>query len=275
MRILTSDEISLLDRADEWRFVGCRERELAGRELPPDREVPEDCHHFRELMMVLSGECEVRVGEELYDAGPGAMFWFDSDVRHDRRCPYVAPDCRQLWIYFLPDAFAASLFEVRSSQYALLRRYWQKDPNLVELLMRAWSAWTEAATPLARRRLRAGMELLLVSIREQEAEAERNSQPAPDRRSDAIQAITRHLNQTLGIGDNLKSLARLSGYSRSQFLRLFRRHIGCNLREYLNRLRLRRSIELHFAGYSQKEIADRLGFASVSSYYHWRQRHQK
>jgi len=88
---------------------------------------------------------------------------------------------------------------------------------------------------------------------------------APERfQARIIATIQRHLQETAGKGASLDSLCRAAGYSKFHFLRLFQRHTGETVKQYINGCRLRKVRELRAARRPQKEIAAAL-FISEST----------
>lgn len=86
---------------------------------------------------------------------------------------------------------------------------------------------------------------------------------------------------------SLEHLARLSGYSKFHFLRIFKKYRRCSLSEYIHKLKVRRAIELLRDGVKSAQVSDELGFSSPSGFYrfflqetgkrpsaYWRQRNR-
>ena len=84
--------------------------------------------------------------------------------------------------------------------------------------------------------------------------------------------IRRHIETANGKGCGLDSLARIAGYSKYHFLRLFHKHIGMTLHEYVDRCRRQAYRRLAADGLRQNAIADALGFAHPSTLTRWRKR---
>ena len=63
----------------------------------------------------------------------------------------------------------------------------------------------------------------------------------------------------------------MAGYSRSNFIRLFRKHADCSVLEYIDRARVVRykSMSTHTP---LKMFAQTLGFSSASAFLHWRKK---
>ncbi|MBA2479933.1 MAG: helix-turn-helix transcriptional regulator, partial [Planctomycetes bacterium] len=85
----------------------------------------------------------------------------------------------------------------------------------------------------------------------------------------AIEAIKRHIAQTAGNGVTLDQLARIAGFSKFHFLRVFKKHTGTTVHAYVNECRLQRVAELRAAGLTQKDIGARLGFSCPAAFSRW------
>lgn len=86
-----------------------------------------------------------------------------------------------------------------------------------------------------------------------------------------VAAICDHIDETAGRGDDLGSLARLAGYSKYHFARMFKRETGMTVLEYIDARRLSRARERIAAGRTYAEIAEELGFSSPQSFWRWYQ----
>ncbi len=234
-----------------------------------------DIHSFREIMLVLSGRAEMRLGDEVYVGDAGDLFLFDARIRHDRGYPSGAPVGRHLWFYPLPDTCGGTLVEVAPTGWKALAGYWFREPELLKAFNAAWNACHADNNELNRLRFIHSFALLAVEI----AAADRGLRPTRgemrDRHAEAIGGVLRHLERTFGAGDSIPALARLTGYSRAHFLRLFQRYAGCTVQEYIDRLRHSALGELAGTGLLRKEIADRLGFASSAALSHWERRQRR
>ena len=87
--------------------------------------------------------------------------------------------------------------------------------------------------------------------------------------------ILAHIEKMPSLNCDLNSLAQLAGYSTVHFQRKFIQYTGMQFREFLLRKRVERYRSLTEKGNcSLKELADRLGFSSVSTLLHWKSRNQ-
>ena len=85
-----------------------------------------------------------------------------------------------------------------------------------------------------------------------------------------IDTIRRHILATGGSDAALDNLARISGYSKFHFVRLFKRYTGQPAGRYINWCRIQKMEELRKQGKSWKEISSVLGFSCPSAFCRWR-----
>ena len=264
---------------ERWRLVGTG----FPADLRPVRDVRHarwaarhsHAHANRELLLVLSGRGRVSHGGAIYPSGPGSVFLFDSMTSHDVGYPSSHPVAEHLWITFVHDQCAASVVKVRPG-----RRYslapWRRLLPLSELGL----VTTDALFPrpeddrlppeLLRMRCAAAAQLLVAALVE---DASRSPTiQTSDFREQVVLAIQRHIREHAGRGCRLESLARIAGYSKFHFLRLFRQYTGAGLHEFINDCRRLHCRSMTDGGASQKSIASALGFAHPSAFTRWRKR---
>lgn len=89
-----------------------------------------------------------------------------------------------------------------------------------------------------------------------------------ERKSDKpkwVEKVERHLHANVDKEISVEEMARIAGYSRYHFTRLFEEHAGASPAAYLNKLRLKRATGLLRTNrLSVKEVAYRTGFSDVN-----------
>ncbi len=233
-----------------------------------------DRHPHREAMLFLGGGGTQSLEGHVYRCRPGTLFLFDSHERHDQGYPPEYAGSAHLWMFVLEDSVNCVLDEMGEGGYAVLRRFLFRSPELVARLHRGWDEARAGFPPaVALGRLTAFFTLVLAEFaaelvrREEEVETESASH-----QKEVIQSILARLDRTCGKGADIPSLARQAGYSTSHFLRLFQRHAGCRVREYIDARRQLRYEALRREGLPVKVIAEELGFSSSAALAHWRKR---
>ncbi len=234
-------------------------------------------HSQAELMIALRGQTLYGLGETLYKVRPGTVMAFAPMEPHQNGYPPGTPDLDHLWVSLMRDGFVVRRVRLRQGRMlsAPVAGGVYDVLNLPLATRRSLDGTdTPRDTPLELRRLcshtLAACIVLTVLDAVHRQEPTRNAHAA---RADLIASIRRHLRQTAGRGDSLDSLARIAGYSRHHFLRLFHRETGETVQAYINRCRLRRMQEGLANGDSQKVIASELGFATPQAFSRWKRQH--
>ncbi len=269
-RLLRPEEVAVLLRPERWEPVfgadcpGSIEDERHARWL---QERPHS-HAHPEVLVIVAGEGSHAHGDAVYACHPGRAFFFAPFDAHDAEPAPHLPDARQLWFALHGNRATARMIDVSDGRW---RRDWALVLPASQDAVSQWRyALESAAADLRRMRLMAVAQLLVATL----LEAGDSAAQADDGRGfqqAVVAAICDHIEETAGRGDDLASLARLAGYSKYHFARLFKREIGVTVLEYINTCRLTRTRELLAAGRTYAEIAEHLGFSSPQSFSRWYQ----
>ena len=266
-----------LVRPEAWR--------LASTLLPSDVGVARDRHRawrkrhahthpYPELLVVLRGRTAFGLCGRAWACGPGTIFYVDGDEPHDLNYPPRSPPLRHLWISLFQDHAVALRIEIGRGAAGPPWRRCCVVPRCdlgVDVPHVARECRNRGDVPPLVRRLW----LLSAALTVVSRVAVVSYDVADQREQDSIQArtveaIRRHLEQTGGCGASLANLARIAGYSKFHFLRLFQRHTGHRVHAYVDRCREQKMVELQREGHSLKEIGDRLGFSCQAAFCRWR-----
>lgn len=269
-------EILLEPRA--WRIVGS----LLPREVEPVSNPRHrawmaahvDRHPAREVLIALKGRGVYGFRGEVYPCVPGTVFLFESYEPHD---DYYAPGCprmRHLWLYILENDLIARILDVEGGRILSA-----SNPSVIlsgtgaaALLIAAWNELAAASHhPALFRRAKtvAALNVLIARLVE-EGYATRPKPAASDFAATVIATIRRHVERQAGRGVPLAEAARLAGYSKFHFLRLFKRHTGQTYHAYVDACRLTKARAMLDEGRRKKEIAEALGFSHASALLRWR-----
>jgi AraC-like DNA-binding protein len=268
--LLSPDEIDLLLHTDRWHPVFGDSDEGAVDDPPHARWLRENphAHTHPEIMMVLSGGGCHAHRERIFPCRAGSAFFFGPFDAHDAEPAPHLPDVRQLWFALHGSRATARMIEVADGRW---RREWALVLPGTQDAVAQWKGAWEAGSPEVRRlRLMAVSQLLVATLLEAGDDAARADDQRGFQRA-AVEAICGHIEETAGRGDDLTSLARLAGYSKYHFARLFKRETGMTMLAYIDRCRLSRTRELIAAGSTYAEIAEDLGFSSAQSFSRWYQ----
>lgn len=226
-------------------------------------------HAHAELLFVLRGNTQEGISGVVHGLRPRTVCFFPPMLAHDDGYRGQAP-LRHLWVSVLADHYVARVIERgRERTYRQVRSE-LLTPQEAGVLPGVFLASSEDS-PAARNRLLAAAAVLASSLVARGRQAGAGGD-AGLLQHDVVQAICRHIERTAGAGVNLAGLARIAGYSKFHFLRMFRRHTRRSLRQYVDDCRRRRVAELQREGHSQKAIAHALGFAHASAFSRWKKR---
>jgi AraC family transcriptional regulator len=225
-------------------------------------------HPYREVLFVLGGEGSHGYRGEVYSLGPGVVFVFGSGEPHDSMWPDFAPAADHLWIGILGDHFIARALSVREGRLA--PGGWQEVLSASEAGLAGEAAF--ACPPLGppalrQARLRGALELLLGALAARCYDTARA--PRPPEHEGVMRALAGHIQETAGAGLTMDTLARLSGYSKFHFQRLFRQSLGLTVHAYVDVCRLERARQLQAAGQTQAQVAQALGFSCPAAFSRW------
>lgn len=268
--LLAPDEIAVLADPDRWSPVfgpdasGAIDDPRHARWL---RENPHS-HAHPEILMVVSGSGCHAHGERIFPCRPGSAFFFGPFEEHDAEPAPHLPDARQLWFALHGNRATARMLEVADGRW---RRDWALVlPGSQDAVAQWTRAWEPVPDAVRRLRLMAVAQLLVAALLETGDEVARGGDQRGFQQA-VVAAICDHIEETAGRGDDLASLARLAGYSKYHFARMFKRETGMTVLEYVDVCRLTRTREMVAAGRTYAEIAEGLGFSSAQSFSRWYQ----
>ena len=244
----------------------------------------EETHDHREAMIVLDGEYDVLFNHRIYRAAKGTALLIDSGEPHEGCYPDNSLPGRHMWIHLLPEHFIYSLWYNDGEGYHYVNRisaYHHYDPHGQKLIHDAWNNTREsggATEFLAEVSLR--LQLRAVQVVQLQKEIENYDGYNTDKRNWLrIKRAMDYIDVQCGKECSIAHLAKLTGCSRTSFIRNFRRHAGCSVLEYVNRQRMLRYQSLLKASLHPetpsplKECARELGFSSPQAFARWRKQH--
>ena len=84
-----------------------------------------------------------------------------------------------------------------------------------------------------------------------------------------ISSIYNHITSTAGKDMNVAKLAKIAGYSKFHFFRIFKKHTGENVHDCINKARLKKVNKMIKNNYLYKEISEELGFSCPAAFSSW------
>lgn len=280
--LLDRDNLRLLLSPERWRLIGEGLDPEAPRASDPAhrRWAARHTHGHanREILFVLKGRRTLGVAGKQYAVRPGVVVLFDHMTPHDLGYPADRVRGEHLWIVFVQDRCIMRLIEVGSGPNGH-RQKWTLLWSLRDLgLASLDDLFPRPAEGLLRRAARvrcaAGVALLTAALVRRALQPETPAEPESFQH-DVIAAIQRHIRENAGRGCRLESLARIAGYSKYHFLRIFRRQAGLPLRRYVDQCRDETYRRMSASGARLKTISAALGFAHPSAFTRWRKRMER
>lgn len=235
-------------------------------------------HPHREIMFALEGETHYSLNGRLYRCSPGSIFLFNSMETHDFYYPPFSPDIVHLWISFVQDGIFARTYATKKKKFdpAQSHSIIISCTDAGAILNRCWTELSEnPEIPLQLKRIKLLTAAGLMIVRIIECGFSATEEKKLGFHKKAIDNITAHISQTGGRNLNLEKLAHISGYSKFHFARIFRKHTGHTVHDYIDTARRRKLEELHKKGLRKKEISEELGFSCPAAFSRWLGKKQK
>lgn len=233
-----------------------------------------DYHAQKEILFSLSGKTFHTLNGKCYECRPGSVFMFDSFEQHDRGYRNEDNHLLHLWFIFFKNKTFADIHSISRGK-ANCRRFVAGLPE-TELVLETWENLKAKPGVLSyefmRYRLVYAISNLVLKIIEISLSPPKTPQDEQPQKI-IIETIKEHINETCGKNESLDNLARIAGYSKFHFLRLFKEYTGQTVHEYINNCRIRKAKEMQRKFHTKKEIAYMLGFASPSSFSNWYKKH--
>lgn len=276
----TPAETALLLAPQRWR-VHCSQFPCPAGHRPDARrgqwmQRHSHSHAHIEVLFVLSGRDQFGWRERVYEVAPGGIVVIAPHEKHDMRYPGSRQfGGEHLWLLLLEDCFVIRRV-LHGSGRQFHRVLWEflMTPNeagvSTDVLLPP--AQTHETAALCRVRVCGALQVLLARV---VAGAAGRVTPGPRTfQRDIVQAIQRHIRSTAGRGVSLDGLARVAGYSRYYFLRMFKRATGITPQQYVDQCRRERVRELLAQGMAKKTISEELGFSHATAFSRWLQRNE-
>jgi AraC-like DNA-binding protein len=236
-------------------------------------------HAHLELLCFLDGHGRHGYHRQVYLCQPGTMLLFEAFAEHDQNCPPDAPDADHLWVAITRDHLVARALTVRGGRIQFPPAwnvvFDRQEPRLHEAFdLIDLEKQQQLPAPFLRLRVISAIAAILSVLIAEGFHAARADAPGDAQRR-IVATVCRHIQDTAGNGASLESLARLAGYSKYHFLRLFAAHTGQSVHAYIDACRRRVVREMLAAGSSKKAIASRLGFSCPASFSRWLRQHRE
>jgi AraC-like DNA-binding protein len=275
--IAIDDFRDLLIYPEKWKIIaadyqapGVLEVEAPDYAAKQETEVHDN---MREIMIALQGHYVFRFNRKYYQCLPGSVFLIDKNIEHEANYAYDARDILHLWTYTYQKKTVIHLVSMyRNKPLNLAQAFMQpsESPDLDAL----WDLWKETDNPekkqwyLQQLKLYLAYAFSLFSL-------QTKGQTGEETKLELIKIAMEQIQRDLRKGIRIDSLAKMVGYSKFHFMRLFKQYTGRTVMDFVHQCRVKRLGELKKHKVSCKEIATELGFQDVHSFYQWNRRHSR
>ena len=231
-----------------------------------------DKHSQREILLALKGNSLNSLNGTSYICSPGSLFLFGEFEEHDRTYSPANEDIDHLWLYLLEGKIVARITTIKNNRLDYFGHdFIIEDKDLVSQMAELWIFLKNSKIPnsLKRKKLVTIISLVMIKLVERDLNYDTTVGNIKTYQVQAIDMIKEHIINTSGKSLTVDKLARIAGYSKFHFLRLFKQYTGESVHRYINTVRISKVKNMLASGCSKKEIAEELGFSCASSFSHW------
>jgi AraC-like DNA-binding protein len=235
-------------------------------------------HKVREICIALKGKYFYRFQGHDYACRPGTVFFINRMEEHANGYPINNPELAHLWLINAGGNLMATLHKFKdgvheSKNISVL----PETHESVRILNRYWDELSAGKhdwePPEAKReKLVSALSCALIAVVEKGAE-KKESNSVEKSQKQVVDAIKKHIMESGGYMESLERLARIAGYSKFHFLRMFKTHSGETVHSFINKCRLEKVDEMLNEGRSKKEISYELGFSCPAAFHNWHKKY--
>lgn len=270
------DMAKMLLSPEQWKFIaGFLPEEVSPVPRISTVEVKEkklDRHCAREILVPLSGNYDYSFNGKCYNCAPGAMFLIDSSIEHETGYTRYSHNLIHLWLFVERKQVLVQYLKIHRGKMESKRRIAINDLASEINLYDLWEALRQATGEFeiffARRKFMLALSMIFIKILEIES-----TETDPDTyQKMMVEMVKSRIHKNFRQGIDLAQLARVGGYSKFYFLRLFKQYSGCTIYEYFNQCRINEMRRLLQEKRPKKEIANELGFSCPQAFANWRKK---
>lgn len=231
-----------------------------------------DRHCAREILVPLSGNYDYSFNGKCYNCAPGAMFLIDANIEHETGYTGYSDNLIHLWLFVEHKQILIQYLKIHHGKMESKRKIaindFASDMNLYDLWEALRHETGEFEIFLVRRKFMLALSLIFIRI----LEVEKTGTSPDTYQKMMVEIVKDRIQKNFRQGINLAQLARVGGYSKFYFLRLFKQYSGHTVYEYFNQCRINEMKYLLQKNLSQKEIARELGFSCAAAFSNWRKK---
>ena len=231
-----------------------------------------DKHLHREILLVLKGNSLNSLNGKSYLCSPGSLFLFDELEEHDRAYSSINEDIDHLWLHLIESKIVVRIIKVRNHHLEYCGHDLViEDKNLLLLVVEAWDSLksSKLSDELKRKKLVSRMLVFILELVERDLNGDSTTGSTKTYQAQTIDMIKEYIISISGKNLTIDKLARIAGYSKFHFIRLFKQHTGESIHKYINSVRISKVKSMFKAGCRKKEIGDKLGFSCASAFSRW------
>jgi AraC-like DNA-binding protein len=231
-----------------------------------------DNHPHREILFCLEGGGFYSYQGQLYPCKSGSLFLIGSDEFH--ACGYPESSAKQihLWLYIIKKQLVGRFFNISSNNGVISSsNFVFSKPEEAIVLENIWNELekdSELSADLKRRKFTFALANMLVYVMEN-IKKDSTATDSAKYRQKIILTVKDYINETMASGKTVGDLARIAGYSKYHFMRIFKEETNMTIHEYINTKRRKKVAEMLKDGISKKEIGYELGFSSPVAFANW------
>jgi len=227
----------------------------------------------REMMLTLRGEAVYSINDQCVLRKPGTMILLE---RHDTRDLKGAMHKRNfscLWLHFYNEEYMTYYINScdKNGRYAHQLPMQHNSGDSVRLMMHAWDQCTTTCDPLCVTFLKS---LIVSTLFEILGSTTQKNSPE-NQQERVVRSIQKYIQQHLGENLSLNGLANVAGYSPFFFHRIFLKHTGQTLLQFIHSERLAKAAKLLEHGLTVQATAETIGFSSVSYFHQFFKKHTR
>lgn len=276
-------DLQILSSCSEWNLVSSKLSDIHA--AAPAKKYLEwinkngDRHHYREIMVVLSGNSLFTLNGVSYMGRPGTIFLIDSNENHDLYYPPFCGNIRHLWFRILKKVIIFGIYS--KSNGKIIDTYTSGANHFFSEYKHSGMSFIEAWDELSCNQhledefrsacVKLAFAVLVMEI----CKAGYNKLLTPPAKQTGrnhtilIDSIVELIKKTGGRNLNISKLANIAGYSKFHFALIFRKVTGYSVLSYINFCRNAKYRELSAKGLNKKQISYELGFSCPAAFSRW------
>lgn len=268
-----TDIIDLVTHPERWNVITVNTDSTPNENKTPEENTGKkfQAHESREIMMTISGTYHYSFNGKNYDCKPGTVFLIDHYTKHECFYSSEAENLLHLWTYSIPAGTVIRLLRVKNGSISPLLHTLVQPVGGLDI-NQLWNEYNQASLPeeqiLRLQYLKLAIAFLFGRALEKPAAVSDGFQLV------MMEVAVNRIRGNLRNGVEVSQLARITGYSRFHFVRLFKQYTSGTVQDYINKCRLEKLQEMLAENRKTKEISSELGFRDVHSYYNWRRKYQ-